>query len=125
MPTHPLGRLGRPADPTLLERWRQRLQRFECSDLSVVAFCAQERISVPSFYGWRKRLRPTQPAQPTRPQRNTTELPRLVSVQVATPPIPAKPIELLLPGGVLLRLPAGCDLNFVRSLVQALEGRPC
>src|SRR5271163_3063255 len=117
--------MGRPADPTLLERWRQRLQRFERSDLSVVAFCAREGISVPSFYAWRKRLRPAQAAGRPRPDQTTADLPRFVPVRIANPPIPEKPVELLLPGGVLLRLPAGCDLNFVRSLVQTLGSSPC
>jgi hypothetical protein len=122
MPTQPSVRLGRPADPALLERWRQRLLRFDRSDLSVVAFCAHEAISVPSFYGWRKRLRPQQSARPTQ---TAADLPRLVPIRIATSTTPATPVELLLPGGVLLRLPTGCDLNFVRSLVQTLGSRPC
>jgi hypothetical protein len=122
MPTQPSVRLGRPADPALLERWRQRLLRFDRSDLSVVAFCAHEGISAPSFYGWRKRLRPQQAARSTQ---TTADLPRLVPIHLTTPTTPATPVELLLPGGVLLRLPAGCDLNFVRSLVQTLGSRPC
>jgi hypothetical protein len=35
------------------------------------------------------------------------------------------PVELVLPGGVVLRLAPGCDLDFVRTLVAALGGRPC
>lgn len=37
-------------------RWRERLQRFAKSRRSVVAFCAAEAVSVPSFYYWRTKL---------------------------------------------------------------------
>jgi hypothetical protein len=48
-------RPGRRPDPALPELWRQRLLCFESSGLSVHAFCAKERLSVPSFYTWRVR----------------------------------------------------------------------
>ena len=38
------------------EVWRSRLRRFESSGMSVTRFCREERVSVPSFYHWRKRL---------------------------------------------------------------------
>ena len=38
------------------EVWRSRLRRFESSGMSVTRFCRSERVSVPSFYQWRKRL---------------------------------------------------------------------
>ena len=37
--------------------WRDRLDRHAVSGLSIREFCAQEGISQPSFYAWRKRLR--------------------------------------------------------------------
>jgi hypothetical protein len=36
--------------------WGLRFQRFERSQLTVARFCALERVSVPTFYHWRKRL---------------------------------------------------------------------
>jgi transposase-like protein len=32
------------------------LARWKCSGLSVRAFCQAEGVSVPSFYGWRRKL---------------------------------------------------------------------
>ena len=102
---------GRRPDPTLQRLWRQRLQRFERSGLSVVAFCAKEGVSVPSFYAWRRRLRmPVEQAA------------RLVPVRLFPG---AAPVELVLPGGLVLRLQPGCDLDFVRSVVATLGERPC
>jgi hypothetical protein len=36
--------------------WRDRMRRQAGSGLSIRQFCAQERISPPSFYSWRRRL---------------------------------------------------------------------
>ena len=38
--------------------WTDRLRRFTTAGLTVVQFCQQEQVSVPSFYQWRKRLTP-------------------------------------------------------------------
>jgi len=37
-------------------QWRERLRRFVKARQSVVAFCAAESVSVPSFYYWRTKL---------------------------------------------------------------------
>lgn len=36
--------------------WRERLQRFSASNLTVVRFCEREGVSTASFYQWRRRL---------------------------------------------------------------------
>jgi len=112
MPAPLSARPGRRPDPALPDLWRQRLQRFERSGLSAVAFCAKEGVSVPSFYAWRRRL--------LRPPIETAA--RLVPVRLFPA---AAPVEILLPDGLVLRLAAGCDLDFVRALVATLGERPC
>jgi hypothetical protein len=47
---------------------------------------------------------------------------RLVPIHVLPA---AAPVEILLPGGIVLRLASGCDPDFVLQLVEALEGRSC
>ena len=121
VPTPSSARPGRRPDHALQDLWRQRLQRFERSGLSAVAFCAKEGVSAPSFYAWRRRLRQTLAEQPAGPARPADGAARLVPVRL----LPAVPVEVLLPGGLVLRLAPGCDLDFVRLLVANLGGRPC
>jgi hypothetical protein len=107
-------RPGRRPDPAVHALWRQRLLRFEQSGLSVSAFCDREGVSTPSFYAWRRRLRP----ESSPPSDGARFLPvRLLA--------PAAPVEVVLPSGVMLRLSPDCDLAFVRSLVDSLGDRPC
>ena len=115
-------RPGRRPDPVLQDLWRQRLLRFGRSGLSAVAFCAKEGVSTPSFYAWRRRLSHP-PAEPVvRPALPPADAARLVPVHVLSG---AAPVEILLPGGIVLRLAPGCDPDFVRELVEALGGRSC
>jgi transposase len=113
---------GRRPDLALQRLWRRCLQRFERSGLSAVAFCAKEGVSTPSFYAWRRRLRQSSAEQANHPAGPLADSPRLVPVRLLTP---AAPIELLLPGGLVLRLAPGCDLDFVRTLLATLVDRPC
>jgi hypothetical protein len=106
---------GRRPDPALHALWQQRLQLFETSGLSVSAFCAQQRLSLPSFYSWRRRLRSSAPLP-------AADAPRFVPIRLLPA---APPVELLLPSGPVLRLAPRCDLAFVRSLVDSLGGAPC
>ncbi|MFM9066548.1 MAG: IS66 family insertion sequence element accessory protein TnpA [Planctomycetota bacterium] len=49
--------MGRRGDVAVkLVEWQRRLARFESWQQTVAAFCAAERISVPTFYVWKKRL---------------------------------------------------------------------
>jgi hypothetical protein len=50
------GDLTEHGNSTSAAQWRARLDRFAKDRQTVVAFCAAERVSVPAFYYWRKRL---------------------------------------------------------------------
>jgi transposase len=109
----------RPAGSRLATRqlWVERLTRFAASGLRPAAFCAQEGVSLPSFYAWKRRL--------AVPDDTTSTLndpgPRLLPVRLPAPVA----VEVILPHDALLRLTPGCDLGWVRSLVEALGGLPC
>jgi transposase len=94
--------------------WAERLARFPDSGLSVTAFCAAEGVLPNSFYYWKRQLADAAAVGPGAP-------PLFLPVRVT----PAAPVELALPSGAVLRLAPGCDLAFVRSLLDALAGAPC
>src|SRR5262249_38695454 len=122
MPAPSSARLGRRPDRALQDLWRQRFLRFECSGLSAVAFCAKEGVSTPSSCPGPRPRRP-RPADPAvRPAFPPADVARLVPVHVLSG---AAPVEILLPGGIVLRLAPGCDPDFIRELVEALGGRSC
>jgi hypothetical protein len=50
--------MPRSSDSQKLGVWRGRFERFSSSGLPVERFCARERVSVASFYYWRKKLGP-------------------------------------------------------------------
>jgi hypothetical protein len=102
--------------------WSERLARFSLSGLSPAQFCAHEGIALPSFYAWRRRLAaPAADAAPA-PDSGQGSGARLLPVRL----LPAgAAVELVLPTGALLRLAPGCDLAFVRALLQTLGGAPC
>src|SRR5262245_37361661 len=108
----PVGRPRRSREATR-QLWADRLTRFSAAEQSVAAFCAGEGVSPSSFFYWKRQL-----AAPAAPDAGPLFLP----VRVAPP---APPVEVVLPSGALLRLAPGCDLAFVRSLIDALAGAPC
>lgn len=101
--------------------WAERLTRFAGSGLSAAQFCAREGVSLPSFYSWKRRLAAGAAGAAGR-RAAAASGPRLVPVRLAGP---GSAVELVLPGGAVLRLMPGCDLPFVRALVEALGGTPC
>ena len=103
-----------PSRADLRQAWQQRLDRFASSGLSVAAFCRTEELSVQSFYYWKRRLTPALPS----PQQG----PRILPVHLLSAPTP---VEIVLATGTVLRLAPGCDLAFVRSLLDALGRSSC
>ena len=102
------------------EVWAERLARFPESGLTPAQFCAVEAVSLPSFYAWKRRLAVEAAADPANSAGD--QEPRLLPVRLQAP---APAVELVLATGAVLRLPAGCDLAWVRSLVAALGETPC
>ncbi|VTT98823.1 Uncharacterized protein OS=Rhodopirellula europaea 6C GN=RE6C_02662 PE=4 SV=1 [Gemmataceae bacterium] len=103
-------------DPAVTRRqWAERLDRFRRSGQTVAQFCDAEGVSAPSFYVWKRTLAAESAATPT---------PALVPIHVTPSPTPAV-IELSLPSGAVLRLPADIRVNLLVAVLRGLEGRPC
>lgn len=107
--------MARTADPSRAAQWRKRLERFESSSLSVARFCQRERISVASFYYWRKRFAAQSPS-PVLPRQTVPSTPAFQPVTV----IPTAPaLAVRLPGGAQLEVPSA-NLEIVRVVLHEL-----
>jgi hypothetical protein len=94
--------------------WRELIDRWKASGQSVAAFCAAHRVSQATFYTWRKRL--TAPHS-----RTVAPSPTFATVRV----IPDPTAEVILPSGLVVRVPAAADPAAVARLVAALRGAAC
>ena len=100
--------MARSADSQKVREWQQRMLRFQQSRQSVARFCRDEKVSVPSFYQWRKKLPSPAPAPPKCGQVAAGFTPvRLVAVPTLT---------VRWPGGTQLDVPAMDALVLQRTL---------
>ncbi len=150
------GRRRRRTDPAKEAYWRDLLQRWQTSGLSIRDFCRRHRLSQPSFYAWRRTLAqrdrdraaatpapatPT-PTSPTAANRQSdshrtpgpptptaaapTATPLFVPVRLRASSAPttsvgnATPFELVLPSGLVLRVPTAFDPVALQRLLAAL-----
>ncbi len=99
--------MGRTADGSVAAVWAERLARQQRGTLSIAEFCRRERISPPSFYSWRKRLEHDE-----RPVFVPVELSEAVELL-------ADGVQIELPGGAVVILPAGASLELVTTAIRA------
>jgi transposase len=105
-----------PCDAAATRQWAERLDRFRSGHRTVAAFCAAEGVSPSNFYLWRRRL-----AQPARPP--TAKAPAVVPLRISPPFSP--PIELILPSGAIVRLPADARPELIVAILRGVEARQC
>jgi transposase len=97
--------------------WVERLERFPASGMSTAEFCAAEGVSVASFYQWKRRLTAADRSLPCQDSG-----PRLLPARLHDQ---GAPIELVLPGGTIVRVAAGADETALRSVLQLLGVCSC
>jgi transposase-like protein len=112
---------GKPRDLHKEQYWRQLIQRWQASDLSIRAFCRQHHLAIPSFYAWRRTLRERdRSAEQTPP--SLTFLP--IHVRDDDRPV-SPPLELVFANGRCLRIPIGFDPEQLRAVLRAVEELSC
>ena len=94
--------------------WRDLIDRWKSSGQSVAAFCNAHRVSQATFYSWRKRLA-------ARARGRTAPAPAFAPVRV----VPDPTVEVILPTGLIVRVPGGIEPATVARLVAALRGSAC
>jgi len=98
--------------------WRGQIEGQAASGLSARQWCQREQLSEPSFYAWRRKL-----AQ--RDRERSAQGPRAVTngflpIRLTA----ASSIELQLPSGLVIRVPAE-ETAALRAILEFVEPRSC
>ena len=129
-------------------QWRKILRRHQASGLGVRQFCQELQLSEPSFYAWRREIArrdqhaadrvgtkqgfdPSEQGKQRRPQGKRSQASRsfFLPLQLtseaagAIEPGPgrASSIELVHPRGHVVRIPADCDIECLRTVLGLLD----
>ena len=105
----------RRRDPELERHWRKAIRGQSRSELSVREYCLAHRLKAASFYGWRTEIA----------RRDGLGGEPVPSIFVPVRVVGAAVVELVLPSGVIVRVPALADPAAVARLVAALETTTC
>lgn len=95
------------------ERWTVLIAQQRSSGMSIEAFCRRHHLAISTFFAWRGKLK-------------DQDAPAFVELTREPEPCdddaPAfSPIELVLPGGVVLHVREGFDAAVLRQVVEALS----
>ena len=125
--------MGRATSAALAATWRARLSQWRRSGLSVAEFCRRERISEPSFFGWRKRLtgartssgRGSQQSKPADRDGQTRQFVQLPSpIWPVTDGVPVGPastgVQISLTGGAIITLPTDASAELISVVLRAV-----
>ena len=127
--------MSRRADGRKVAEWRGRFERCRRSGLSVGRFCVAEKVSVPSFYQWRKKLAARSVAAIPRSSagisrssagisRSAAGIARSAGAEAAESfarvrLVGAATVAAWLPGGTRLEIPLG-DARVMQLAIEAL-----
>jgi hypothetical protein len=108
-----------PTNPSDREPfWRDAVAAFAASGLSVRAFCHARGLHEKRFYTWRRNLGLSPVARPASTPSDAPPARGFVPVRVVSDAT----AEVVLPGGVVLRVPVTADPAHVARLVAAIRG---
>ena len=110
-----------------LVAWRQRLQRYRASGLTVPRFCQQENVTPASFYYWSRRTREADSAtaaSSTKAPRKAggAAVPAAVGTGTTHNPVASGPIEVRLHDSLRVFIPSDCDeaMRLVLQLARTM-----
>ena len=107
------------SNPQLAEEWRERLEDFAQSEMTVREWCEFNRVSLHQYYYWRRRL--------SQPSAKTATTPRWQTVEILDnlqPPTPKARLNLHI-AGAAIEVSPGFDPALLRAVVSALATQPC
>ena len=107
--------MAKARDRAKERHWLHLLEERGKSGLSVTEYCRQRRIPVSQFYWWQRQLcQRDGEAQP----RPASDRQRFIPVRL---PAVLPVVEVVHPGGCVVRLPIGLDPQVLRAVLDALD----
>lgn len=94
--------------------WRRQVNRWQASGQTIRDWCRREGLAEHNFHAWRRTL-----AERDR-ERTTARRPSAAFVSVEVVDGTAQPIEIVLAGGVLVRVPQGAEEKTLRHVLTIL-----
>lgn len=122
-------------DRNLERAWRERIRTQAASRLSIRAFCGREGVAESAFYFWRRELvrRDAEPRDAAISKSSADNgRARFVPIAIAepneslsksSPSVSTGGMELVHPGGVVLRVTGGFDAVMLRHVLDLLDAR--
>ncbi len=107
--------MGRRIDERLWSEWRARLARHRHWGGSVSEFCQREGVTSATFYLWRRKLDAGRSEVSKKRLEMVEAPPQFLPVRIEK----AEPVELELPNGVKVRVPAGAGRTLEAVLAAA------
>jgi hypothetical protein len=105
----------RQRDPERVRVWRELIDAWKQSGQTINAFCRERKLTRSNFDRWRRILA----AENGKPIRGSA--PAFVPVRVVAEPV----AEVVLPSGVVVRLPVSTAPEAVTRLVAAVGAARC
>ena len=101
--------------PEKVQVWRATIDAWKRSGQTVNAFCRVRSLTRSNFDHWRRILAAEPGASPPKPS------PSFVPLRVIAEPM----AEVVLPSGIVVRVPLGAAAEAVTRLVAAVGAVPC
>ena len=109
--------MGKVRDKKKEAYWRRQLVEHRSSGSSVVGFCRRRRIAPHQFYWWKRRLSRLDDQDGAGQAENE---PAFVPVRLPVFSFSAGLIEVVHPGGCVVRIPPGFDADSLRRVLDTL-----
>lgn len=108
--------MSRRSSLAKLEDWKRRVKRYEQSNQTISRFCFNERVSVASFFLWRKKVRAADPSAgstPLPPNRTGRFQPVVILES-------ASALATVIRLGSVCEIELGSDLTIVEAVLRQL-----
>lgn len=117
---------GKRRDAGREARWRKLVAAQSHSGRNVRAYCREHGLVESAFWFWKRELarRDAEEAKGRNSKpKGASRRPAFVPVSLASATSVA-PLEVVLTGGVSVRVAAGCEEGTLRMVLEVLESRP-